>query len=810
MKRFTAILAVCMIGSAGAATASASADLPAPGRPGQYPTQRVEGFGGWESVDVGLEYRVEDLAEVTYPSRPGGAVARGRFPVVLLLHGRHQWCSDVGDIPAPDPTPQWCSGFGTIPVPSYTGYRYLADRIASQGRVVISISANGINSQDGSEDYGATARGKLVEHHLAALATGNRRATALYGSRFTGHLDLSRTVLMGHSRGGEGVVRAAQMIADRSKEPYRLAGVVPFAPVAFSRSAPAIVPTVTLLPACDGDVSDQQGQTLVDRARDLYRGRGALQSSVWIGGANHNYLNTEWTPGMSASDTGSDDAGYAYGPDPSSGRCQDSLRLTPAEERVVGREYLAAVVRYTQDGNRSMLRLLDGSGPRPRAVAADGTAARSASITGPDRLLLVPKSASRTITRGVSASLCAGDSFADDIATPDACGRGVVGSYSGNDTAWLGPTFRYVSDLPGRTALRMEWSDVGRAFLALPRARDLSAIERLSARVVLDPTSTGSVRLAIRDSKGRVAVARAVGSQVSPITGTASDLRLWPQQIWAPRKAFRGVDLSRIEAVGLATSGQGRAWLVDVSSRGVDRAPRASVLPTANLPDLQQSIVPGQTTSVPYTVRLDRPALNGARIRVWLDQSGSIPEVNETAVVPPGGKAATIRIPVTTPGDFASDTSYPWIYTESGATVGRWNAQFTVVSSGLTPTSTPRIVNRDPTAVAEPGGRLVWRFKSRNAVDPIRVEVRSVSASLDYADLDPAFRMRYGLPDSGRIDPSAPLTLVSHAAGGGDYEISLPLSAAATEGTSIDFALTGIDGARGVGRASLSGFVAER
>lgn len=808
MKRFAAVVAVCMTGLAGGTTASA--DVPDPGRQGPYPTQRVKGFGGWESVQVGMPYRVESLAEVTFPSRQGGGVARGRFPVVLLLHGRHQWCAEVGDIPAPDPTPQWCDGFGAIPVPSYTGYRYVADRLASQGRVVISISANGINAQDWGEDFGATPRAKLIEHHLSTLATAHRRPIAIYGSRFTGHLDLSRTVLMGHSRGGEGVVRAAQMIADRSSEPYRLAGVVPFAPVAFSRSAPPTVPTVTLLPACDGDVADLQGQTLVDRGRDLYQGKGALQSSIWIGGANHNYLNTEWTPGLSVSESGSDDAQYSYGPDPSSGRCEDSQRLTPVAERVVGREYLAAVVRMTQDGNRSMLPLLDGTGPRPQAVVTDGTDVRSASIAGPDRLLLVPASGTRVASSALSASVCAGVSFSDEFITPNACARGVVGPYSAHDTAWLGPLFNYVPDLPGRTALQVEWSQAGRALLGFPRPRDLSRIRRVSARVILDPSSTGTVRLALRDARGKVAVARSFGNPVEPVTSSASDIRLWPQQIWAPRTAFKGIDLSRVESVGLATAGSGRAWFVDASSRGARPAPKATALPTASISDFTQTVTPGQTTVVPYEVRLDRAAPNGARIRVWMDGSSAISAVDETAIVPPGGKSATVEVEVNAPGDFAADTVAPWIYTTRGATVGRWTASFTVNSYGLSPTSIPRLVARDPVAVAEPGESLVWSLSPRNATASISAEVRAVSSSLDFSDLDPEFRARRGLPDSGRIGADDPLVLESRRAGSGGYRITLPLSDEARVGTSIDLALVSISGARGVGTSAFSGFVVDR
>jgi hypothetical protein len=307
-----------------------------------------------------------------------------------------------------------------------------------------------------------------------------------------------------------------------------------------------------------------------------------------------------------------------------------------------------------------------------------------------------------------------------------------------------------------------------------------------------------------------VAVARYFGNPVEPVTSSASDIRLWPQQIWAPRTAFKGIDLSRVESVGLATAGSGRAWFVDASSRGARPAPKATALPTASISDFTQTVTPGQTTVVPYEVRLDRAAPNGARIRVWMDGSSAISAVDETAIVPPGGKSATVEVEVNAPGDFAADTVAPWIYTTRGATVGRWTASFTVNSYGLSPTSIPRLVARDPVAVAEPGESLVWSLSPRNATASISAEVRAVSSSLDFSDLDPGFRARRGLPDSGRIGADDPLVLESRRAGSGGYRITLPLSDEARVGTSIDLALVSISGARGVGTSAFSGFVVDR
>ena len=177
------------------ATDAARSALPNPGGKGPFATQRSTVFSGWERVEVDLALPVEDLAEVTVPVDARGNVPNRRFPVVLLLHGRHEACAQVGG-KTPDPVPAWCPDGNKIPVPSYAGYRYLADRLASKGRVVVSISANGINGQDDSHDLGGTSRALLIAHHLTRLADASTRSVKGYGNRLTGHLDLSRTVLM--------------------------------------------------------------------------------------------------------------------------------------------------------------------------------------------------------------------------------------------------------------------------------------------------------------------------------------------------------------------------------------------------------------------------------------------------------------------------------------------------------------------------------------------------------------------------------------------------------------------------------------
>ncbi len=192
-------------GRSGAA-AQPAAPLPAgaidPGKPGSYRT--TTGEYALNSVKLpGFPTPIEMRAVVVAPKG-----ATGKRPLALFLHGRHYTCYKPG---TEDITGDWPCPTGLKSVPSYRGYLRDQQLLASQGYVTVSISANGINAQDADvEDAGAQARSSLVRLHLARWATWSAHpATAPAVVRNAPRADLSRVLLVGHSRGGEGVNRAA-------------------------------------------------------------------------------------------------------------------------------------------------------------------------------------------------------------------------------------------------------------------------------------------------------------------------------------------------------------------------------------------------------------------------------------------------------------------------------------------------------------------------------------------------------------------------------------------------------------------------
>ena len=142
------------------------------------------------------------------------------------------------------------------------------------------------------------ARAQLIQHHLDIWNAFNTTGGPPFGSAFVGNVDLSKVGTMGHSRGGEGVVRHFILNEDAGS-PYGIEAVLPLAPTDFNRSVINEVPLAVLLPYCDGDVADLQGVHFFDDARYV-AGDSAAKHTVVVMGANHNFYNTTWTPSIFA------------------------------------------------------------------------------------------------------------------------------------------------------------------------------------------------------------------------------------------------------------------------------------------------------------------------------------------------------------------------------------------------------------------------------------------------------------------------------------------------------------------------------
>jgi hypothetical protein len=337
-----------------------------PGAPGPLAVTREEyNFGDTAFTPTNFPGPVELLASVHYPTSLSG----GPFPVIVFLHGRHATCFVGGTALL-----QWpCTANNSQPIPSYKGYDYVSEVLASHGYVVVSISANGINARDNQvRDLGALARAELIQKHLDILNGFNTTGGAPFGTKFVGKLDMTRIGTMGHSRGGEGVVRH-YVLNNSLGSPYGVKAVFPLAPVDFNRPVVNRAALSVLLPYCDGDVSDLQGVHFYDDARYNVPGDPAPKHYVLVMGANHNFYNTIWSP--SSPYPGSADDWLAFvagGPsDPQCGSVPQNKRLTEAQQRGTGLAYMTAFFRAYVGGETQFVSFLTGDAPPPPSAGTN-------------------------------------------------------------------------------------------------------------------------------------------------------------------------------------------------------------------------------------------------------------------------------------------------------------------------------------------------------------------------------------------------------------------------------------------------------
>jgi hypothetical protein len=217
----------------------------------------------------------------------------GPFPLIVFAHGNHD--------PRENSTP---------------GYLYLCDLLASHGFIAVTIDVNFLNGIIGGEN---DARAIVHLEHIKQFAIWNGMA----GHPLQNRVDLSKVMIVGHSRGGEAVGHASyfrgldSIQPDPSSPTIPLDGTQGLGPYQFDIKAvvaiaptdgqympvngPTRVPTNYLVMhgSRDGDVSTFEGYKTYDRSHRVDLGNplantDGIKALLWIHGANHNSFNTIW------------------------------------------------------------------------------------------------------------------------------------------------------------------------------------------------------------------------------------------------------------------------------------------------------------------------------------------------------------------------------------------------------------------------------------------------------------------------------------------------------------------------------------
>ncbi len=193
-------------------------------------------------------------------SYPTDIASRSNVPVVIISHGNGQ---------------------------QYVWYDYLHDLFASHGWVVMSHQNNTV---PGIEACSETQL-RHTDYFFGNLAT-------IAGGALNGKIDKSKTVWIGHSRGGEGVARAIDKIFDGTYNPvnYDLSDIVlgsSIAPTDFlltANSNPHDVYYHLIAGSADGDVNGGPTTPIV-QYWSLYERAEERRVNTYIHGADHNDFN---------------------------------------------------------------------------------------------------------------------------------------------------------------------------------------------------------------------------------------------------------------------------------------------------------------------------------------------------------------------------------------------------------------------------------------------------------------------------------------------------------------------------------------
>jgi hypothetical protein len=276
-----------------------------------------------------VEIRNYVLGDVTIPDRSPfgplpvrlqGAIAapatEGRHPLVVVVHGRHGTGCPLID----HETEGWpCPGMEQR---NDLGLRHALRALAERGMVAMSPDVNAAYTEGWGEPDDTRRWPRIVNRHLAALATEVREGGTRFGIELRRRVRLRRLGFLGHSQSGFNTVRLARRRAGED-DPARISrGLAPLSSIFLLAPTPGArlpdLPTAVVVGTCDFDTG-LIGRRYLNRARSAARRRPVFE--VTLPRANHNFYN------RTLSRLDQDDAAGARG------RCRRARRLRARAQR---------------------------------------------------------------------------------------------------------------------------------------------------------------------------------------------------------------------------------------------------------------------------------------------------------------------------------------------------------------------------------------------------------------------------------------------------------------------------------------------
>lgn len=260
------------------------------------------------------KFKLRVTGRICYPSdpaNPGKVAGPTPVPVVAILHGNHGALVPTAAAPAGTASVKLSPAgpFVSIPnkqvtalteIANHLGYEYLQRELAKHGIASISVDTNIANSID-----------SLIQSRAdMLLATLDKwQENALASANFKDKFDFKNRVgLVGHSRGGDAVVRAALDNAARATNRYGIKAVCSLSPTDFTGifsdrmelKRDHKLTYLVVYGSLDNDVSGRAFGTAGPFASGagtgfrLYDRATCDKAMVFVKGACHNRFNTNW------------------------------------------------------------------------------------------------------------------------------------------------------------------------------------------------------------------------------------------------------------------------------------------------------------------------------------------------------------------------------------------------------------------------------------------------------------------------------------------------------------------------------------
>jgi hypothetical protein len=251
------------------------------------------------------KFQAKMRLHITFPSTAAkpGSVAGSKLPLVVLVHGQHEawnptWAgAPVGTATIGGVTVQVYDATGVSVVDNHLGYTYLQDELARQGIVSVSVDTNFANSMDSLIETRA-------DMTLAAIDAIKRMSNDAKHKLFA-KVDFTKVALIGHSRGGDAVVRAAKKnLARASGKRHGIRAVASLSPTDFTGASSAgkmfldksdVDFYAVLYGSVDCDVSGAGGGTSTTGTGFRHYDRAKCpKAMVFVQNCNHNRFNQSW------------------------------------------------------------------------------------------------------------------------------------------------------------------------------------------------------------------------------------------------------------------------------------------------------------------------------------------------------------------------------------------------------------------------------------------------------------------------------------------------------------------------------------